>query len=356
MRTTDYYEVLGLDPQADQDEIKRAFRSLARSHHPDANDGNHDSAETYKSISEAYSVLSDPQRRAQYDQSRMFAGSGGLGGFVGDLFSDFFGQRSSRPTRVRQGRSIAFRATVTLQESRTGVVQQVEVARMTSCTTCRGEGTAAGTHVERCSTCTGTGVSRSQRKTILGTMVTEHECSVCRGTGSTIPDPCHACNGEGRVEVSESVDIEIPAGAQHGQEFAIRGGGDAGVAGGPAGDLIYVIDVSHDDRFRRVNDDLVCVVDVPMTVAALGGWLNLDTYDGVQKLEIAKGSQHGSIVTIPGLGFPKRNRRATGDLLVVLDVTTPRHVDRSQRKLLTQLAEMRGDCDGDKAVARNPSD
>lgn len=343
----DYYEVLGLSAECTEAEIKAAFRSLAREHHPDANGGDDAAAERYKQISEAYSVLSDPRRRREYDMQR----AGGVGGFattIDDIFDTFFGggrRGSQQQSRARAGDTIGMRVEIDFRESVFGTERTISLNRNEACGTCSGQGTRPGTHAETCERCHGTGQLQEVRRSILGQVVSAYPCVACGQTGWTIPDPCPDCEGAGRVEKETQVEVRIPPGIETRDQMRVRGEGEAGVAGGPRGDLILQFVVQPDERFARDGQDIVTWLEIPMTTAALGGRLEFESLDGDEHVSIPAGTQSGETFTIRGKGMVNRSGHRRGDLIVRAQVVTPTRLDSEQSDLLHQLAELRGESD-----------
>jgi molecular chaperone DnaJ len=354
---TDYYELLGVARDASPDELKRAYRRAARELHPDANPGDATTEARFKEVALAYETLSDPQRRQQYD---MFgaagpggAGAGGAGPFgtggLGDLFDMFFnggtgfaGQppRSSGPPR---GSDLEVAIDLELRDVVFGVEAPVTVRTAVACDDCEATGAAPGTVAERCGECGGSGQVRRVRQSILGQMVTAGPCPRCRGEGTLIPKPCPTCRGEGRRLESRTYTVEIPAGIDEGATLRLTGRGAVGVRGGPAGDLYVHVRVAPDDELVRQGDDLLLDLAVPVTQAALGAHLVLETLDGDEELTIEPGTQTGRVLRLRGKGVPHLQGRGRGDLLVQVVVETPTGLDEEEVELLRRLAELRGD-------------
>lgn len=341
---TDYYEVLGVAADCDEAEIKGAFRALARQHHPDANGGDPQAAERYKLISEAYSVLADPRRRREYDMRR--SGIGGFGSTIDDIFDTFFGggrRGSQQQTRARAGDSIGMRVEIDFRESVFGTQRTVSLTRNEVCQTCSGQGARAGTHAEMCERCNGTGQLQEVRRSILGNVVSAYPCAACGQSGWTIPDPCAECNGAGRVAQEVSVDVQIPPGIETRDQMRVRGEGEAGVAGGPRGDLILQFVVQPDERFARNGNDIVTLLEIPMTTAALGGRIDFESLDGPEHLDVPAGTQSGETFRIRNKGMVHQSGHRRGDLIVRAQVVTPTDLDSAQQELLYKLAEMRSE-------------
>lgn len=349
---TDYYEALGVAPDASDADIKSAFRRLAREHHPDATGGDHDSEQRYKVISEAYAVLSDPSRRQQYDAARAGIGTWSspwgspFASTIEDIFDQFFGGGTSRQreqTRARRGGSIETLAELTLAEVVTGAKRTVSFERYESCDRCDGSGAEPGTHAERCDNCSGTGQVQQTRRTVLGAMVTAYACQACQGTGWTVPNPCTGCSGGGRISREVELDIEIPSGIDEGDVLRLSGEGEAGVAGGGSGDLYVRLHVAPDPRFERIGDDLHTWADIPMTTAALGGEVTIQTIDGDDRITVKPGTQTGTVFRLRGRGVGRRGGRGRGELAVRVNVVTPDDLDAEQEEMLRKLAALRGE-------------
>ncbi|WP_028661136.1 molecular chaperone DnaJ [Nocardioides insulae] len=364
----DPYELLGIDRDADDATIKKAYRKLARQYHPDVNPGP-EAEEKFKEISHAYEVLSDPQKRAAYDRGGdPFGGAGGFGQGAGFSFTDimdaFFGGaaggtgagRGPRP-RVRRGQDALIRLDIDLAEAAFGVTRELKVDTAVLCTLCQGEGTASGTHPVPCETCHGAGEVAQVQRSFLGEVRTLRPCAACRGFGSIIPDPCRECSGDGRVRSRRTLTVKIPAGVDTGTRVQLAEQGEVGPGGGPAGDLYVEIHVAKHPTFVRHGNDLHCTVTLPMTAAALGTTLTLPTLEadlvagetpdteGLETsfdLEVKPGTQSGQDTVLKARGVPGL-RGGRGDLVVTVAVETPTRLDDAQQDLLRQLAELRGE-------------
>ncbi len=354
----DYYEVLGVPRGADDAEIKKAFRRLARELHPDVNQ-DPDAEERFKEAAEAYEVLSDADRRATYDRYgheglrsggyspnfegfgsvadifEAFFGSGGLGG----AFGGFGGGRTGGGGFASQGGDVAVGAEITLQQAASGAAVEVSYDAVARCEHCRGNGAEPGTPIETCEKCGGTGQLRAVTRTPFGQVVRAAVCDVCGGDGKVPTKPCRECSGRGRKVERIKVSVDVPAGIDDGQRIRITGRGHAGDHGGPPGDLYVQIRVKEDPRFVRHEEELVTVVDVPAPLAALGTTVEVPTIDGTTELEIPAGIQPHESLTIRGQGMPALRGRRRGDLRVVVNVVIPRHLKREQKELLEKLAE-----------------
>lgn len=351
----DYYELLGVDRNASSEEIKRAYRSLARDFHPDRNPDNPEAEAKFKQVTAAYETLSDSQRREHYDRYGT-AGGGGAEGFgdfggIGDLggLSDLLGSmfgggdmfgagRSSGPP---PGENLEVHLTLDFEEAIFGTQREIEVQTMVSCGDCKATGAAKGTAPVGCAGCRGTGQVRQVRQSFMGQMVTTMPCSDCGGSGERIEKPCQTCHGRGRVGDTMSYAVKIQPGIASGQILQLAGKGAAGERGGTHGNLYIHIAVRPHEHLRRDGDDLLDELWVPVTVAALGKQIQYETLDGEERLEIKPGTQNGHVIRIRNKGVPRR--RGRGDLLVTINVEVPRNLTREQAHLLERLAEMRGE-------------
>ena len=350
----DHYQTLGVSSDAPADEIKRAYRRLARELHPDTNP-DPAAAERFKEVTHAYEVLSDAQKRQRYDvfgEDR--AGAAGFGDFGGisDLFSTFFGGgfgASRRPGPTR-GHDLLAEVEITLEEAATGVEREVEISTLAECETCGGSGATPGTFPVECSECGGTGEIRSLRQTMLGQMITATTCPRCRGQGREIVDPCRTCSGTGRVERTEKLTVKIPPGIDDAAQLRVTGRGAAGVRGGRAGDLYVGVRVEPHDVFQRAGPDLGVEVGVPMTIAALGGEVEVPTLEGAEPLEIKPGTQSGEVVRWRGRGMPVVGGRRRGELVILVKVETPTDLTPEAAELLKRFAELRAEDAGGRGL------
>jgi len=349
--SSDYYELLGVSPQATDDEIKRAYRSLARRYHPDSNP-DPDAAERFKEISRAYETLRDPERRRRYDTFGPDAvgaagptgpaGDFGLGDFFDAFFGgDAFGRRGS--AGAARAADAEIRMELTLAEAAFGVTRTIEARLPVPCDRCDGSGCEPGTHPSRCDVCGGTGEVRQVRRSILGQMMTASPCGACHATGSRILSPCRDCRGEGRVQGVHDIDVDVPAGVDSGQRLRLSGRGPAAPRGGIPGDLYVAVTVAPHPEFERHGDDLVHIRRISLTQAALGTSLVIETLDGPEPLPVPPGTQPGHVFRLKNRGVPSLRGRGRGDLLVRIDVEVPEHLRPEEAELLRKLAELRGD-------------
>lgn len=350
-----YYDLLGVPVDATDDQIKRAYRRLARQLHPDSTGGDPEAEAQFKQVVQAYEVLRDPQRRARYDRygpdgvdspvpGDPFGGGGGLG----DLFDAFFGMAGGTArVRGRTGPARGADAEVVLhldfREAVFGARKDLTIDTVVPCPTCQATGARPGTTAIRCPECGGSGELRRVRQSILGQVVTAVTCPKCQGMGESVPSPCADCGGDGRRPQSRSLAVDVPAGVDHGATLRLSGQGPAGPRGGPPGDLYVHLSVQPDERFTRRGDDLLADLHVSMTQASLGATVTVETLDGHEQLALAPGTQTGTIVRMRGRGVPHVRGRGRGDLLVTLVVDTPTDLSGSQRELLRRLAEERGE-------------
>lgn len=347
MSKRDYYEVLEVSRTADEVEIKRAYRRQAVKFHPDKNQGNKEAEEKFKEAAEAYSVLSDSQKRSRYDRFGHSGVGSGAGGFdpgftniedIFDLFGfgDIFGGGSSRRSNVQRGADLRYDYEITLEEAATGKDAKIEIPRLETCDECEGKGTAEGTSPETCITCSGSGQTRYQQ----GFFSVMRTCPNCAGKGQIIKDPCKKCLGGGRVENKKTLEIKIPAGVEMGSRLRIGGEGESGVGGGATGDLYVFIHVAEHENFERQGTNLYTSVPISFAQAALGAEINVKTLNGEEELKIPTGTQTGTVFRLKNQGMPNLGGRGKGDLFVAVTLVTPKTLSREQRKLLEQLAEI----------------
>ena len=349
----DFYELLAVSRDASDAEIKTAYRKLAMQHHPDRNPNNPAAEEQFKACSEAYSVLSDPEKRAAYDRygHAAFSGGGpsaggpfGGGGFsgqdVGDIFGDIFGEMfnmggSRRASRVQRGRDLRFDMTLEFEEAVFGKEKEITIRRAEVCTDCKGTGAAKGRQPQTCPQCKGQGQVRFQQ----GFFSVARTCPQCSGTGSIITDPCKACAGQTTVMREHKIVVKVPAGVEQDTRIRYQGEGEAGKFGGPAGDLYVVLNVKPHRFFERDGDDLHCVMPISFPQAALGTEISIEALEGVETIKIPEGTQSGKQFKLRGKGVPHLNERGKGDLIVEIRVATPGKLTKAQRDLLKQLSE-----------------
>lgn len=353
----DHYETLGVSRDATPEELKKAYRRLARQYHPDANPGDADAAEHFKEVTRAYEILSDPQKRANYDAygDERGPGAAGFGDFGGisDLFATFFGggvPGGGQRRTAGRGADVLAEVELTLEQAATGVERDVEVTRMARCEECDGSGSEPGTFPTRCSECGGTGEVREVRRTVFGNVMTAAPCIRCGGRGEEITSPCKRCGGRGRVQITDTLTVQIPPGVDDGAQLRVTGRGEAGIRGGRSGDLYVGISVAQHQIFRRAGDDLACEVAVPMTVAALGGAVDVPTLDEPEPIDIAPGTQSGEVVRLKGRGMPRLSGYGRGELVALLKVETPRDLGPEEAELLESLAKLRGERIGQRGL------
>jgi molecular chaperone DnaJ len=355
----DLYEILGVGRDASNDDIRKAYRRLAREYHPDVN-ADPTAEDRFKEITAAYEILSDPQRRQQYD---LYGSGRGLGDFpfgdVADIFEAFFGagtfgrrRTATRRSRTQNGEDLFTETRLSFREAVFGVRREVELDRLEPCDRCAGTGAEPGTSPQRCRTCGGTGQVQDVRRSIFGTVMTAHPCPTCEGTGEEIVERCARCEGGGRIPVATTVPVEIPAGVSNGLDLRIPGAGHAGRAGGAAGDLFVSLRVDDDPVFERRGTDLFATLDVPMVQAALGAEVEIETLDGPDRVDVEPGTPSGTSVRLRGKGVPNLGGRGRGDLFLTLQVTTPKPGSTQERELLERLAELRGEPAGKRASVR----
>ena len=356
----DYYEVLGISKGASEDEIKKAYKKMARKYHPDLNPDNKEAEEKFKEVNEAYEVLSDPNKKARYDQYGHAGvdpnfGAGGAGfdgsfdfGDLGDIFGNFFGGgfgggRRTNPNAPQRGESIRLSLTISFEEAAFGCEKEVTVERMEQCGTCGGSGCAAGTTPEVCPDCHGSGQVQVRRQTPMGVFATSSPCGRCGGKGKIIHQPCPDCRGTGAVRKRKTIKASIPAGIDNGQTISIRGQGHAGKNGGPAGDLLITITVRPHELFRREGTSVLCEAPITFAQAVLGAELEIPTIDGKVKYDLPEGTQSGTTFRLKGKGIPSINGRGRGDQYVTVYIETPRNLNKEQKEALKKFAETMGD-------------
>ncbi|MFC5180909.1 molecular chaperone DnaJ [Actinomadura harenae] len=348
----DYYATLGVRREAGADEIKKAYRRLARELHPDVNP-DPETQEKFKEITQAYEVLSDPKKREMYDLGAdPFAPGGGAGAGAGgfgagfpfsDIMDAFFGTASARGprSRARRGRNATLRVELDLNETAFGTTRELSIDTAVVCDTCHGEGSAPGSHPETCDMCQGRGEVQQVQRSFLGQVMTSRPCPQCGGFGSVIRNPCPECSGDGRVRTRRTVKVKIPAGVENGIHIQLAGEGEVGPGGGPPGDLFLEIVEKPHPIFEREGDDLHCTVGIPMTAAALGTNVTVETLDGAEDIDIKPGTQSGEVIRLYGRGVRHLNESGRGDLHIHVNVETPTKLDEEQEALLRQLAQLR---------------
>lgn len=357
MSKRDYYEVLGVAKTATDGEIKRAYRALAVQYHPDKNPGDAAAEEKFKECAEAYAVLSDQQKRASYDRFGHQGVGAGAGGFdpgfsnIEDIFDifgfgDMFGGRSGHRTSVQRGSDLRYDLEITLSDAATGKDEKLRIPRLETCEECTGTGAEKGTSPETCITCGGSGQTRYQQ----GFFSVMRPCGNCGGKGQIIKSPCKTCRGAGRVEKEKTIEIKIPAGVETGSRLRVTGEGEAGVNGGPSGDLFIVLHVKEHKDFERQGADLYSAVPITFAQAALGADIKVKTLDGEEDLKVPAGTQTGTVFRVKGQGMPNLGGRGKGDLFVAVTVITPKSLNKEQRKLLEQLAEIEDSDFADKSL------
>ncbi len=356
----DYYEVLGVAKTASADEIKKAYRQLAKKYHPDMNPGDKEAEVKFKEANEAYEVLSDTDKRAKYDQyghaafdPSMGGGGAGFGGFgdfdFGDIFSSFFGGgggggRGSARNGPIDGDDVMTRITIDFDEAVFGCKKEISYARIEACPECGATGAEKGTKPETCKTCNGSGSVTVQQQTILGYMRSQRPCSACRGTGKIIKNPCKNCNGKAFIKVTKKLSVSIPAGIDNMQNIVLRGQGSAGRNGGSAGDLIIEVRVKEDKIFTRRGTNVYCEIPISFGEAALGAEIDIPTLGGkTDKYQIPEGTQTGTKFTLRGKGIQDLNSKRTGDLVITVVVETPRNLNQEQTKLLRDFSASLGE-------------
>jgi molecular chaperone DnaJ len=351
----DYYEILGVDRKASAQEIKSAYRKLALTYHPDKNSGDKDAEEKFKEAAEAYSVLSDPNKRAQYDRfghAGVSAGSGGFGGFDPDIFADFsdilgdffgfgdvFGGGRRRRNTAQRGSDLRYDVRISFEEAVFGVTTKIKIPRQEPCSNCGGSGADPRHGRTTCSTCGGQGQVRYQQ----GFFTISRTCPHCNGAGQIVKQPCPQCKGAGLISREKVLELKIPAGVDDGSRLRVAGEGDPGINGGPPGDLYVIIEVEQHPFFKRQDSDIYCEIPISFAQAALGAEIQIPTLAGTEKLKIPEGTQTGTVFRLKGRGVVSLNARGQGDQLVTITVVTPKKLSKEQKELLRQFAEISGE-------------
>lgn len=364
MSKKDYYDVLGVSKTATADEIKKAYRKLARQYHPDVNKDNPEAAEKFKEASEAYSVLSDEQKRAQYDQFGHAAfenggagGAGGFGGFEGfggfggggmeDIFDMFFGGqgRGSRGSNAgpQRGADLRFDLEITFEEAAFGLEREISLYRDEQCPYCHGNGAEPGSKVETCPECHGSGEIRFTQNTMFGQMTNVRPCPKCHGEGKIISEPCKECRGQGTVKKNKKLKVKIPAGVDNGSRLRVAGEGEAGVKGGPSGDLYVYLYVKPHKFFERDGTTVYCEVPINIVQATLGDEIKVPTLDGQVVMKVPEGTQPGKVLRLKGKGIPSLRNSTRGDQLVRIKVVVPQKLNEKQKDALRKFAEISKD-------------
>lgn len=354
MVKTDYYEALGVDRQASQEDIKKAYRKLAIRYHPDKNTGDKEAEEKFKQVAEAYAVLSDPQKRANYDRfGQATPGMGDFGEFGFDLsdalrmfmeggfgnFSDLFGGRANHSERMRRGSDLQIPLKLDLEDIAVGGTKKIKISRLKTCEVCNGTGAAKGTKPATCPTCRGRGEVRTVSRSFLGQFVQTSLCPQCGGTGEIVVNKCERCGGEGRYKGEVTLSVNIPAGVSAGNYLTLRGQGNAGLRGGPAGDVYVVIEEKPHEHFERQGDDIIYCLLISFPQAALGDEVEVPALIGRVKVTIPAGIQSGKVLRLKGKGIKHLNTAGTGDELVLVNVFVPTKLNPEERRLLQDLAQ-----------------
>ena len=357
----DFYEVLGVSKSATDEEIKKAYRKLAKQYHPDLNPGDKQAEQKFKEVSEAYEILSDKEKRSRYDQfghagvdpnfgagggtGGGFGGFSGFGGFdMGDIFGDIFGGGfSSRGTSRRgpqRGSNVSAQVTISFEEAAVGCEKEINIYRIENCPDCDGTGAKPGTETATCTVCGGTGQVRSTQRTILGNMQTVTTCSACGGKGTVVKDPCPKCAGKGKIKKGRKIKVKIPSGIDDGQTISLSGQGNVGESGAPNGDLYVAVNVRPSADFKRSGFDVSYDMTISFAEAALGATVEVPTLDGKVKYDIPEGTQPGTVFRFKGKGIPYLKRSGRGDQYVRVNIEVPKHLSKKQKDLLREFAGM----------------
>ncbi|MCL2611031.1 MAG: molecular chaperone DnaJ [Defluviitaleaceae bacterium] len=359
MQKEDYYKTLGVEKDASDDEIKKAYRKMAKKYHPDANPGDAAAEAKFKEVSEAYETLSDPQKKSGYDQfghagANAGFGGGGFGGFGGggfgsmdDILENFFGGGfggGGRSRGPRRGADVQTNIRITFKEAFFGTKKDITMPMMESCEPCKGSGAAPGTHPETCRQCNGSGQERVVQQTLLGAMQTVRTCSVCRGEGKIVKTPCKTCSGAGRTKKSKTFEVNIPRGIDNGQSIRLAGKGEAGERGAANGDLFVGINITGHEKFERRGSNIYLNVPISIVQATLGDEIAIPTMEEEEKFTLKPGTQPGTKYTLKGKGFPSvKNNKFFGDLIFTADVKIPTNLSEKQRNILKEFAEESGE-------------
>ncbi|NMA83272.1 MAG: molecular chaperone DnaJ [Epulopiscium sp.] len=354
----DYYEILGVDRNASEADIKKAYRRLAKKYHPDMNpdsENNEEIEHKFKEATEAYEVLSNEEKRAKYDQfgHAAFSNGGGggysdfdMGDIFGSVFGDFFGGGMGQRQRTgpMRGADVRTSIEITFDEAAFGVDKEIDLMLRESCTTCSGTGAKPGTEAQTCQHCHGSGQVRYNQNTLFGSMTSVRTCDVCRGEGKIIPNPCDTCHGEGNVRARKTIQVNIPAGIDHGQSIRLQGKGEPGQRGGPYGDLLITVGIKPHTLFERQGYDVYCKMPITFVQATLGGQVQVPTLDGKVEYSIKEGTQTGTVFRLRGKGIPNlRNPKIRGDQYVTVSIDVPTKLNDEQRKKLEEFAKISGD-------------
>jgi len=358
----DPYEVMGVDRNATDQDLKSAYRKLAKKYHPDLNSGDEEAAEKLKEVNEAFSILSDKEKRARYDRYGAAAfenggggytdfGGSGMGDIFSDLFSDFFGsgggysyrQQRRDPNAPTRGSDLELNLRISFKDSVFGVEKEVSYRRKENCHTCHGSGAKEGHSKETCSVCNGTGRVMRQSQTPFGVFQSQETCSNCSGTGTVIKEKCETCNGSGFENKNVKLKIKIPQGVRNGQVITVRGKGNDGANNGPAGDLYIVVYVEEHEIFKRINNDIYYELPISMITATLGNKIDIPVLDGTMEFEIPQGTQHGTRFKVKGKGVTEARSGHTGDLFFDVNIIVPKKLNDEERKKFEEFAEVCGE-------------
>lgn len=360
MSKLDYYEILGIDKNADQNEIKSAFRKLAKKYHPDLNPDDKEAEVKFKEVNEAYGVLGDVEKREKYDRfgHAAFDGNQGFGGFngtgdfndfgdiFGDIFGDFFGggyNNSRRRNSPRKGADLKIRLNISFEEAAFGTKKDVKISRIEECDYCNGTGAKKGTKKKTCPTCNGTGSVRTVQKTPFGQFASTRVCNTCGGTGEIIEEPCKNCDGTGKVKKTRKITINIPAGVDDGSVIPLRGEGNHGEKGGTPGDLYVYLKIKPHEMFEREGNDIWCEIPISFTKAALGGTVEVPTLEGKVKYEVPEGTQTGTVFRLKNKGIKNLRGTGKGDQYVKVKIQVPKKLSEKQKKMLEEFAKELGE-------------